>query len=86
MIWLTVLGGVFFRKKVVVGKADISGADRNNEPGSSDNRIQRLFQRLPWLYYSSPNRVSAATQTAGVRRSAGTQTEQGEEEEEEHFV
>lgn len=70
---------------MVVGKADISGSDRSNEPGTSDNRIQRLFQRLPWMYYS-PNRVSAATQTAGVRRSAGTQTEEGEDAEEEHFV
>lgn len=78
---------LIFRKNIVLKNSDIAGTERSSDLASNESRIQRLFQRVPWLYNSGPNRVSAATQTAGVRRTAGTQTEQGENElEEEHFV
>lgn len=70
----------------MIGKADLAGTERNDDPSTSE-RIQRLFHRVPWLYYSGPNRVSAATQTNRVRRSRGTQTVQDESDVElEHFV
>jgi len=40
------------------------------------DRMQRLIRQLPSRPpYHHDNRVTAATQTAGVRRSAGTQTQ-----------
>lgn len=64
----------------MTGKADTLDLDGSLDDSGGDSSFQRLFgpQRLfgqvPWGVYPSPNRVSISTQTAGVRRSAGTQT------------
>ncbi|XP_060583975.1 activating molecule in BECN1-regulated autophagy protein 1A-like isoform X2 [Ruditapes philippinarum] len=62
--------------KIVSGKAIIEGSEASLDESGNESNFQRLFGQVPWRLYSSPNRVSTSTQTAGVRRSAGTQTPQ----------
>ena len=62
--------------KIVAGKANIEGAETSLDDSENESNFRRLFGQVPWRLYSSPNRVSTSTQTAGVRRSAGTQTPQ----------
>jgi hypothetical protein len=65
-----------FSVKIVSGKANIEGSEASLDESGNESNFQRLFGQVPWGLYSSPNRVSTSTQTAGVRRSAGTQTPQ----------